>query len=74
MYVIPIYSSLFLKSHFLGPGERIARMELAVLLGTTLHQFRIELSDANVPLKSSAKLLLSPSDDITATVRFIPRR
>jgi hypothetical protein len=56
-----------------GPGERIARMELAVMLGTTLHQFRIELSDPAVELRSAAKLLLSPADDIPATIRFIPR-
>lgn len=58
---------------FLGPGERLARMELAVLLGTVLSQFQIVSSDINEELKSSVKLLLSPSDEIKATVQFIPR-
>jgi hypothetical protein len=48
-------------------------MELAIMLGATLHQFRVELSDVTVPLTAAAKLLLSPSDDIPVTLKFIPR-
>lgn len=73
--IISLFSILliFINLVIVGPGERLAKMELAVMLGSTLHQFRIELSDPNVQLKAAAKLLLSPSDEIPATIRFIPR-
>ena len=56
-----------------GPGERIARMELAVLLGTILHQFRVESSDTSQPIRPLAKLLLSPDPSMNLSVKFIPR-
>ena len=55
------------------PGERFARMELAVLLGTLVHQFKIVSSDASIPLRVDAKLLLAPRNDPNLKVKFIPR-
>ena len=56
-----------------GPGERIARMELAILLGTAVHQFKLQSSDETEELRPAAKLLLSPDERIKATITFIPR-
>ena len=58
---------------YIGPGERIARMELAVLLGTVLHNFRVQSSDTSVVLRPLAKLLLSPDPDVNVSVTFVPR-
>eukprot|EP00300_Choanocystis_sp_HF-7_P029008 c3524_g1_i1.p1 GENE.c3524_g1_i1~~c3524_g1_i1.p1 ORF type:complete len:531 (+),score=128.31 c3524_g1_i1:40-1632(+) len=54
------------------PGERFAKMELAVMLGTLLHRFKIELNGQATP-PAQAKLLLSPRDDTSARLRFVPR-
>ena len=55
------------------PGERFARMELAVLLGTLVHQFKIVSKDTSIPLKVNAKLLFSPKEDPNLKVKFVPR-
>ena len=55
------------------PGERLARMELAVMTCALVHRFRIELEDPSVEIKEVNKLLMCPSPDSKAKVRFVPR-
>jgi hypothetical protein len=43
------------------------------MLGTVLHNFRVESSDTTKVIKPLAKLLLSPDPDIDLTVKFVPR-
>jgi hypothetical protein len=48
-------------------------MELALMLATTLHNYRIESSNPDLVLKPVMNLLLSPDVGDKATLRFIPR-
>ena len=56
------------------PGERLARMELAVLLGTIVHQFKIETTFPSDRLKATAHILLSPHEHLKSALRFIRRQ